>query len=92
MADAHELGVPAVSSGIALCKIHHTAYDHDFVGISPDFVVKVNSDLLTEKDGPMLKHGIQEMNGREILIPSKAKKIPNVEALDFRFQSFRIRN
>lgn len=55
-------------------------------------MVHVNKDLLTEKDGPMLKHGIQEMHGRKILIPSKAKERPNVEALDFRFQSFSIRN
>jgi putative restriction endonuclease len=88
MPDAHELGVPAVSNGIALCKIHHTAYDQNFVGISPDYIVHVNNDLLEEKDGPMLKHGIQEMNGRKILIPSKAKERPNVEAIEFRFTQF----
>jgi putative restriction endonuclease len=88
MPDAHELGVPAVSNGIALCKIHHTAYDQNFVGISPDYKVHINSDLLAEKDGPMLKHGIQEMNGREILTPKNMKEKPNLEALDYRFQQF----
>jgi putative restriction endonuclease len=88
MPDAHELGVPAVSNGIALCKIHHTAYDQNFVGISPDYKVHINSALLAEKDGPMLRHGIQEMNGREILTPKNMKEKPNLEALDFRFQLF----
>ena len=88
MPDAHELGVPTVSNGIALCKIHHTAYDQNFVGISPDFVVHINSDLLTEKDGPMLKHGIQEMNGRVISTPNRRAEKPNSDALDFRFKLF----
>jgi putative restriction endonuclease len=88
MPDAHELGVPAVSNGIALCKIHHTAYDQNFVGISPDYKVHINSDLLAEKDGPMLKHGIQEMNGRVISTPNRNTEKPNSDALDFRFQLF----
>jgi putative restriction endonuclease len=88
MPDAHELGVPAVSNGIALCKIHHTAYDQDFVGISPDYIVHVNRALLAEKDGPMLKHGIQEMNGRKLFLPSRAQDQPNTGALEFRFNQF----
>lgn len=88
MPDAHELGVPAVSNGIALCKIHHTAYDQNFVGISPDFVVHINSDLMAEKDGPMLKHGIQEMNGRVISTPTSRTEKPDSDALDFRFKLF----
>jgi putative restriction endonuclease len=90
MPDAHELGVPAVSNGIALCKIHHTAYDKDFVGISPEYIVHVNSDLLQEQDGPMLKHGIQEMNGRKLFLPSRAQDQPNTSALEFRFNQFLI--
>ena len=88
MPDAHELGVPAVSNGIALCKIHHTAYDQNFIGISPDYKVHINRALLAEKDGPMLRHGIQEMDGREILTPKSMKEKPNLEALDFRFGLF----
>lgn len=88
MPDAHALGVPAVSNGIALCKIHHTAYDQNFVGISPDYLVHVNNVLLKEKDGPMLKHGIQEMNGRIIQIPHKKAEHPNLESIEFRFNQF----
>ncbi len=88
MPDAHELGVPAVSNGIALCKIHHTAYDQNLLGISPDYKVHINSDLLAEKDGPMLKHGIQEMNRRTLQLPKKTAEQPNKYALDFRYQQF----
>lgn len=90
MPDSHELGVPAVSNGIALCKIHHAAYDQNFVGISPDCKVHINSELLAEKDGPMLKHGIQEMNGRKLLLPSNEMDRPNVNSLEFRYTQFLI--
>lgn len=33
--DSHELGVPTVNNGLALCKIHHTAYDQNIMGITP---------------------------------------------------------
>jgi len=92
MPDAHELGVPAVSNGIALCKIHHTAYDQNFDGISPDYKVHINNDLLAEKDGPMLKHGIQEMDGRKLLTPSAIKDRPSPAALEFRFIEFSLGN
>jgi putative restriction endonuclease len=88
MPDMHELGVPAVSNGIALCKIHHTAYDQNFVGISPDLIVHVNNYLLEERDGPMLKHGIQEMSGRKIYVPEKLTDNPSIDALDYRFKVF----
>ena len=88
MPDSHELGVPEVSNGIALCKIHHAAYDQYFLGISPDYEVHINRELLAERDGPMLRYGIQEMNGRKIAMPSRVNEMPNVAALAFRFELF----
>jgi putative restriction endonuclease len=88
MPDAHILGVAEVSNGLALCKIHHTSYDQNFLGISPDYVVHINKELLAEKNGPMLKHGIQEMNGKTIQVPQKPKERPRQDALEFRFELF----
>lgn len=88
MPDAHVLGVAEVSNGLALCKIHHTSYDQNFLGISPDYVVHINKELLAEKNGPMLKHGIQEMNGKTIQVPQKPKERPRQDALEFRFEIF----
>ena len=87
--DAHELGVAEVSNGLSLCKIHHSAYDQYFLGISPDYKVVINQDLLLEKDGPMLKHGIQEMHGRTILIPSVKALRPSPVNLERRFELFK---
>jgi len=86
--DSHELGVAEVSNGLSLCKIHHSAYDQFFLGISPDFKVVINDDLLAEKDGPMLKHGIQEMHGRTILLPATKSQRPNPQYLESRFEQF----
>lgn len=86
--DRDEAGLPVVSNGLSLCKIHHTAYDRDLLGISPDRIVHLNRDLLEEIDGPMLRHGLQEMHGREISIPSAQTEHPDPARLELRFQRF----
>ena len=61
--DRHPKGEPIVTNGLGLCTIHHSAYDANIIGIDPDARVHVRVDILHEKDGPMLKHGLQEMAG-----------------------------
>ena len=34
--------------------IHHATFDHFLLGVTPDGLIEVRSDLLSEKDGPML--------------------------------------
>jgi putative restriction endonuclease len=86
--DTHELGKAVVPNGLSLCKIHHAAYDSNFLGITPDFEVRINADLLEEVDGPMLKHGLQEMHGRTLHLPQHEMNWPGKENLDFRFEKF----
>lgn len=86
--DSHELGSAHVTNGLSLCKIHHAAYDKNLMGITPDFEVRINEDLLLEVDGPMLKHGLQEMHKRKLWLPSDEKNLPKIENLDYRFQQF----
>jgi putative restriction endonuclease len=86
--DAHPDGHPVITNGLALCKIHHSAYDKNFLGISPDYKVKISERLLAEVDGPMLKHGLQEMNGRTIALPESKSELPSKIGLDFRFKQF----
>lgn len=87
--DAHPRGEPVVPNGIALCKIHHAAFDRNFLGIRPDYVVEINSTLLREVDGPMLRHGLQEMNGGVITIPRSKPSRPDPERLEVRYEEFR---
>ena len=80
---------PEVSNGLALCKIHHAAFDQDFIGIRPDYVVQVREDILEEHDGPMLEYGLQRMHGERILLPSKRGMRPDPERLEWRYERFR---
>lgn len=57
--DSEEFGEPEVKNGLALCKIHHAAFDSNIIGITPEYRIIVRNDILIEKDGPMLKYGIQ---------------------------------
>lgn len=82
-------GVPSVDNGLSLCKIHHAAYDANLLGISPDYVVRVNNELMDEVDGPMLQHGLKEMNGRGLLLPKRRVDRPSKGRLAERFDEFK---
>ena len=72
-----------------MCKIHHAAYDADIVGVRPDGVAEVRGDVLEEKDGPMLRHGLQEIHGRRLSMPRSLANRPSVEGLERRWERFR---
>lgn len=89
IADSDDDGDPIVQNGMSLCKIHHAAYDANLLGISPDFIVRINDELLHESDGPMLRHGIQEMDGHLIALPDRLTQHPDRARLAQRFSKFR---
>jgi putative restriction endonuclease len=89
LADRHPRGEPVVTNGLGLCKIHHSAYDANIIGIDPDARVHVREDILREKDGPMLKHGLQEVAGSRLVLPRKPDLRPNREFLAERYDRFR---
>lgn len=86
--DTHRLGIPTTPNGLALCKIHHAAYDQNMLGVSPEYRVAVNHEVLAEVDGPMLRYGIQEMHGRQITLPSKKADQPARDLLAWRWEQF----
>lgn len=86
--DGEAEGDAVVSNGLSLCKIHHAAYDQDLMGITPDYRVEVNADLLHEIDGPMLLHGLQEMHGRALVVPQQPAQRPDPNRLEARYQRF----
>lgn len=88
ISDSDERGLPVVTNGMAMCKIHHAAYDQDFLGVSPDFVVHINERLLADRDGPMLQFGLQAMNGRALELPSRRDDRPDRDYLAERFERF----
>jgi putative restriction endonuclease len=86
--DRDERGRPEVPNGLALCKIHHAAFDANILGVSPKCVIHIRHDVLEEHDGPMLQHGLKEMNRQPLLVPPNEVLRPNREYLAERFERF----
>lgn len=86
--DGEPDGVPIVENGLALCKLHHAAFDSYLMGIRPDYVIEVRRDILEERDGPMLSHGLKGLHGKEILLPRSAKMKPSPERLEVRYERY----
>jgi putative restriction endonuclease len=87
--DTEPEGEPIVPNGIALCKLHHAAFDSFIIGITPEYIIRVRDDILAEEDGPMLKHGLQGMDGQRIVLPERARWRPDPELLGKRFELFK---
>ncbi len=82
-------GAARVSNGLALCKIHHGAFDSNIIGISPDYVVHVKESVLATFDGPTLQHAIKEMNGEGLRqLPTSRAERPDRDLLAARFENF----
>ncbi len=86
--DSHPRGEPIVPNGIALCKLHHAAYDANIIGVSPDLEIQIRRDVLEEKDGPMLVHGLQGFQGGSLSVPRRADLRPNRDFLAERYELF----
>ncbi len=86
--DGRPHGDPIVPNGLSLCKIHHAAFDQNILGIRPDLKITIREDVLEERDGPMLRHGLQEMDGRRLLVPRSHAQRPDPERLEERYVEF----
>lgn len=87
--DREERGTPTVTNGIALCSLHHAAFDAHLITVRPDYRVEVREDVLHETDGPMLLHGLQGFNGQLIRLPRAERQRPDRERLEARYELFR---
>ena len=90
--DAHIDGAPEVANGIALCKLHHSAFDAHIMGVRPDYVIEIREDVLREVDGPMLIHGLQGWNGGTLRVPRIATMRPDPVRLAERYGAFKAAN
>ncbi|MFN2420677.1 MAG: HNH endonuclease [Gemmatimonadota bacterium] len=89
LSDKHPRGEPIVPNGIALCKLHHAAYDADIIGVSPNLDIEIRPDVLEEEDGPMLVHGLQGFQGGHLIVPQEQELRPNRDFLAERYEAFR---
>jgi len=86
--DKDDMGDPVIQNGLSLCKIHHAAFDHNIIGINPNYKIKVRKDILDEIDGPMLKYGLQSLDNAYLILPRHERDYPDKDRLDYRFNQF----
>ncbi|MEI6457279.1 MAG: HNH endonuclease, partial [bacterium] len=89
IADTLPLGDAIIQNGISLCKIHHAAFDNNILGINPDFGVEVRKDVLQEKDGPMLQHGLKDFHKSNLILPYREAHYPDRERIEIRYAEFK---
>ena len=81
--------LPVVPNGLALCRLHHAAFDRNVLGVRPDYRVEIRRDVLDEIDGPMLVHGLQGFQGAALLVPHAERLRPDRDLLAERYEMFR---
>ena len=88
--DIEPKGLPSIRNGISLCKFHHAAFDAQILGITPEYAIQIRGDVLKEEDGPMLQHALQELHGARMVLPRDRNSWPDRDALDIRYQRFKL--
>jgi putative restriction endonuclease len=87
--DGHPKGEPIVPNGLALCKLHHAAFDSHILGVRPDLVIELRRDILDEADGPMLRFGLQGFHHKPLHAPRPLQLRPAEAFLAERLELFR---
>lgn len=83
-----EGGQPIVPNGVAMCAIHHRAFDAFVLGVRPDYKIVIRRDVLAEHDGPTLQHSLQGLHGARLVVPRRRVEQPDPELLEERFERF----
>ena len=81
-------GQPVVPNGLAMCAIHHRAFDKNVLGITPAYEVRIRPDILEEEDGPTLKYALQGLHKSRLIVPRVKAAHPNSELLEERYERF----
>ncbi|RKG77432.1 HNH endonuclease [Corallococcus exercitus] len=87
--DRDERGHAVVSNGLALCRLHHGAFDTNLMGFRPDGVIELAPSLLATRDGPTLEHALKGFVGKTLQTPRARELRPNTEYLEERYERFR---
>jgi putative restriction endonuclease len=82
-------GEPIVPNGVAMCAIHHRAFDRAVLGIRPDHVIEIREDVLQEIDGPTLMHALQGLHSSKMTLPESRPAWPRSDLLEERYERFK---
>ncbi len=78
-------GTDETSNGMALCSLHHDAYDRGLIGVTADYEVRVNEPMLAGLRSAGLGHGEDQFRallGEEIRLPKSKTNWPRGEYLE----------
>jgi putative restriction endonuclease len=82
--DAAAEGLATVQNGLALCSLHHAAYDRDIMRISPDYEVRVEEEWIAAGDR-FARNALAAFDKRQIVLPRNTAHHPNRDFLARRF-------
>ncbi len=88
-ADSSVDGEPVVQNGLALCKLHHHAYDSNLIGISPARRVHVSEHVLRIDGNRMVDQGLKVLHKSWLGLPEQAESHPEQARLSRRWHEFR---
>jgi len=82
-------GEPIVPNGIAMCALHHRAFDANLLGIDPRHHIEIRRDVLDEPDGPTLTYALQGLHGELLSLPRRRVDRPRGDLIEERYEEFR---
>jgi putative restriction endonuclease len=83
-----EEGQMDITNSIAMCKVHHAAYDMDILGIDTENRIAYRNDVRSETWDSLLKRSLGFSEGRQIKLPTSRSARPSPEFLELRWGKF----
>lgn len=81
-----------IPNGLALCPLHHRAFDRDLLGVRPDGVIELSNELLETKDGPTFEQAFRRVHETPLSLPRRERDQPRRIYLEARYEQFRTLN
>ncbi len=88
--DSSTEGEPLIENGLALCKLHHYAYDSNVIGITAGRRIHVAPRVLQMAGSAMLEDGLKAFHKRQLVVPARASLQPAQPRLARRWLEFRM--
>jgi putative restriction endonuclease len=78
--DSHPRGTPTITNGIALCSLHHRAFDRRILRIQADYIMEIASGRVSDND-PAARSMLLDLHGKPLQIPKRPELRPDPENL-----------
>ncbi|WP_431218536.1 HNH endonuclease [Leifsonia xyli] len=87
-ADADPESIAHISNGLAMCKLHHAAYDTGILGVGPDYEIRIRPDIASVSHEDILWYTLQQFDRKRLrVLPVDIADWPDRARLAIRFQT-----